>query len=216
MQTSLVRPMHPRLRQAWTISQISVSLECVYTSCRKVLPRLGSSTDPWSARLDTPPAPAPSAPAKPASPKGISAYPSLNSPGIGNTEFRITGVAGTGQDEDRDKFESAFPDLSDEITYDAVSLFIPSFPIGSSLISLGSSLRNPFSTLFLHNHTVLRPTRLQWLPNLGQCNPSSQRLNSTISYPLPMKIPSRSGLGVPIRLRILRSGMARIRPDGTR
>jgi len=33
----------------------------------------------------------------------------------------VTGVAGTGQDEEREKFESAFPDLSGEVGSDAVS-----------------------------------------------------------------------------------------------
>ena len=33
----------------------------------------------------------------------------------------MTGVAGTGEDEEREKFESSFPDLSDEAGYEVVS-----------------------------------------------------------------------------------------------
>jgi hypothetical protein len=70
---------------------------------------------------DTPaPAPAPAAPASPL-PAGIDAFPSLDEPSLGSSEVRITGVAGAGQDAEREKFESAFPDLSGEVGYDEVS-----------------------------------------------------------------------------------------------
>ena len=64
----------------------------------------------------------PDQPAKPASPRasGIDAFPSLDEPSGGH-EIRVTGVAGTGEDEDRAQFESAFPDLSGEVGYEAVS-----------------------------------------------------------------------------------------------
>lgn len=76
---------------------------------------------PIYSSTDAPPARTPAAPVKSSSPKGISAFPSLDSPGIGGAEIRVTGVAGTGQDEEREKFESAFPDLSGEMGSDAVS-----------------------------------------------------------------------------------------------
>ncbi|WVQ67437.1 uncharacterized protein L199_005635 [Kwoniella botswanensis] len=67
----------------------------------------------------TSPAPPAEAP-KPASPpKGIDSFPSLHSPSIGGGEVRVTGVAGTGEDEDRAQFESQFPDLSGEVGYEA-------------------------------------------------------------------------------------------------
>lgn len=72
------------------------------------------------------------APVKPPSPqpRGIDAFPSLDSPGIGGSEVRVTGVAGTGEDADREKFESAFPDLSGEVGYDA-----PAKPVFNALQS---------------------------------------------------------------------------------
>ncbi|WVF71106.1 hypothetical protein IAT40_005903 [Kwoniella sp. CBS 6097] len=65
--------------------------------------------------------PAPAAPAKQPSPQpqGIDAFPSLDSGNAGSSEIRITGVAGTGEDEDRAQFENQFPDLSNEIGYEA-------------------------------------------------------------------------------------------------
>ena len=41
----------------------------------------------------------------------------------GNSEVRVTGAVGTG-DAERDEFESAFPDLTSEVPYDAVSVGI--------------------------------------------------------------------------------------------
>ncbi|WWC69865.1 uncharacterized protein I206_103808 [Kwoniella pini CBS 10737] len=66
----------------------------------------------------TSPAP-PSEPTKPSSPKGIEGFPSLDSPGLGGGEIRVTGVSGTGEDEDRAQFENQFPDLSGEVGYEA-------------------------------------------------------------------------------------------------
>ncbi|KAK4688201.1 hypothetical protein P7C73_g1900, partial [Tremellales sp. Uapishka_1] len=77
--------------------------------------------------FDEPSAP-PAAPAKPSSPQGISAFPSLDSPGIGGSQVRVTGVSGTGEDDDREKFESAFPDLTGEVQYDA-----PAKPVFNAL-----------------------------------------------------------------------------------
>lgn len=37
----------------------------------------------------------------------------------------MTGFAGTGEDEDREKFESAFPDLSGEVPQEAVRTVWP-------------------------------------------------------------------------------------------
>ncbi|EIW70333.1 clathrin light chain [Tremella mesenterica] len=51
-------------------------------------------------------------------PLGIDAFPSLSSPGVGST-VRVTGVGGTGEDTEREKFESAFPDLTDEVPFEA-------------------------------------------------------------------------------------------------
>lgn len=70
------------------------------------------------------PAPAvqPQQPARSPSPKpsGIDAFPSLDEPGPGS-QVRVTGAAGTGEDEDVAQFESAFPDLSGEVPYEQVS-----------------------------------------------------------------------------------------------
>lgn len=59
-------------------------------------------------------------------PQGIDAFPSLDSPNAqGSSQVRVTGFGGTGdeKDEEMDKFESAFPDLSGEVPYQAVSGF---------------------------------------------------------------------------------------------
>lgn len=50
---------------------------------------------------------------------GIDAFPSLDSPAPAG-EVRVTGYGGSGEDEDREKFESAFPDLSGEVPQEAV------------------------------------------------------------------------------------------------
>ncbi|WRT66701.1 uncharacterized protein IL334_003662 [Kwoniella shivajii] len=74
------------------------------------------------------PAP-PAEPSKPPSPpKGIDAFPSLDSPPIGGSQIRVTGVAGTGEDEDRAMFENQFPDLSGEVGYET-----PAKPIFNAL-----------------------------------------------------------------------------------
>ena len=51
----------------------------------------------------------------------MDAFPSLDSPAP-KGEVRVTGFGGTGEDEDMEKFESAFPDLSSEVPQQAVSL----------------------------------------------------------------------------------------------
>jgi len=68
------------------------------------------------------PAPAqqPSARSPSPKPSGIDAFPSLDSPGPGS-QVRVTGAAGTGEDEEMAQFESAFPDLSGEVPYEQVS-----------------------------------------------------------------------------------------------
>ncbi|OWT36894.1 clathrin light chain [Cryptococcus neoformans] len=57
-----------------------------------------------------------STPAKPPTPQpqGIDAFPDIDTPAVDGTQIRVTGAAGTGEDEDVMKFESAFPDLSGE------------------------------------------------------------------------------------------------------
>lgn len=57
-----------------------------------------------------------STPAQPPSPQpqGIDAFPDIDTPAVDGTQIRVTGAAGTGEDEDVMKFESAFPDLSGE------------------------------------------------------------------------------------------------------
>ncbi|KAK1923949.1 clathrin light chain [Papiliotrema laurentii] len=59
-------------------------------------------------------------PAKSPSPRpsGIDAFPSLDSP-AGSAEVRVTGVAGLQEDPEREQFESAFPDLSGEVGFEA-------------------------------------------------------------------------------------------------
>lgn len=58
---------------------------------------------------DTPAAKSPSP-----KPSGIDAFPSLDEP-QGSSEVRVTGTAGLGEDKEREEFESAFPDLGDEV-----------------------------------------------------------------------------------------------------
>lgn len=53
----------------------------------------------------------------------MSAFPDISNPS-GNSagnNVRVTGAAGLGEDEDMEKFESSFPDLSGEIGGEAVS-----------------------------------------------------------------------------------------------
>ncbi|KAI5452886.1 Clathrin light chain [Naganishia albida] len=75
--------------------------------------------------FDSAPAPVDTGASAPSGPSGIDAFPSLDmmdspvgaSRG-GNQEVRVTGHAGTGEegDEEREKFESAFPDIASEPT----------------------------------------------------------------------------------------------------
>lgn len=58
----------------------------------------------------------------------MSSFPALDGDDddlLGGSNVRVTGVSGTGEDEDRAQFESAFPDLSSEVGYEAVSIFSP-------------------------------------------------------------------------------------------
>ncbi|WWD16974.1 hypothetical protein CI109_101408 [Kwoniella shandongensis] len=64
------------------------------------------------------PSPAPAKPPSP-QPQGIDAFPDLTSSAPGGSEVRVTGVSGTGEDQDREQFESQFPDLSGEVGYEA-------------------------------------------------------------------------------------------------
>jgi hypothetical protein len=57
----------------------------------------------------------------PSAPKGISSFPDLDEP-RGSSDVRVTGVQGSGEDEEREQFESAFPDLSGEVPYEAVRI----------------------------------------------------------------------------------------------
>jgi hypothetical protein len=66
---------------------------------------------------DSPPPPAPQQQQQPPAPSGMDAFPSLDSPA---PEVRVTGMGGTG-DQERDEFENAFPDLTSEVPYEAVS-----------------------------------------------------------------------------------------------
>ncbi|WVQ80138.1 hypothetical protein IAT38_002240 [Cryptococcus sp. DSM 104549] len=69
--------------------------------------------------LTSPAAEAPPAKSPSPAPAGIDAFPDISTPTAGGHEVRVTGVAGTGEDEERDKFESAFPDLTGEVGHDA-------------------------------------------------------------------------------------------------
>jgi len=53
-------------------------------------------------------------------PQGMDAFPSLDEPAP-TSEVRVTGFGGMEGDEDREKFESAFPDLSGEVPQEQVS-----------------------------------------------------------------------------------------------
>jgi hypothetical protein len=53
-------------------------------------------------------------------PQGMDAFPSLDEPAP-TSEVRVTGFGGLEGDEDREKFESAFPDLSGEVPQEQVS-----------------------------------------------------------------------------------------------
>lgn len=62
--------------------------------------------------------PSRSGPASPQKPSGIDAFPALDDDllgGGGSSEVRVTGTAGLGEDPDREKFESEFPDISGEV-----------------------------------------------------------------------------------------------------
>lgn len=61
-----------------------------------------------------------SPPKSPEKPSGIDAFPSLDEPAP-TSEVRVTGYGGLEGDEDREKFESAFPDLSGEVPSAQVS-----------------------------------------------------------------------------------------------
>jgi hypothetical protein len=65
-----------------------------------------------------------SPPKSPEKPSGIDAFPSLDEPAP-TSEVRVTGFGGLEGDEDREKFESAFPDLSGEVPNEQVSLSGP-------------------------------------------------------------------------------------------
>lgn len=45
---------------------------------------------------------------------GLDNFPALDEP-MGSSQVRVTGNVGLGEDEELDKFESAFPDLSSEM-----------------------------------------------------------------------------------------------------
>lgn len=53
-------------------------------------------------------------------PQGMDAFPSLDEPAP-TSEVRVTGFGGLEGDEDREKFESAFPDLSGEVPQEQTS-----------------------------------------------------------------------------------------------
>ncbi|WVO15243.1 hypothetical protein L204_102895 [Cryptococcus depauperatus] len=74
-------------------------------------PSVPSGVESTFPDISSPAAEEPRAP----SPKGIDFFPSLDSPAANASRVRVTGTAGTGQDEELEKFESAFPDLSGEL-----------------------------------------------------------------------------------------------------
>jgi hypothetical protein len=69
---------------------------------------------------DSPPASKPKSPEPEPGPQGMDAFPSLDEPAP-TSQVRVTGFEGMGEDEDREKFESAFPDLSGEVPQEQVS-----------------------------------------------------------------------------------------------
>jgi len=69
--------------------------------------------------LESPPK-SPEQPKAQSQPQGMDAFPSLDSPAP-TSEVRVTGFGGMEGDEDREKFESAFPDLSGEVPQEQVS-----------------------------------------------------------------------------------------------
>jgi len=77
----------------------------------------------------------------------MSAYPALDSPGMGGKDVRVTGMGGTGEDEDMEKFESAFPDLSGEVDYQAVG--------GNTFISLLQTMFSFYSSIERHRREML-------------------------------------------------------------
>lgn len=59
-----------------------------------------------------------------AEPLGMSAFPDItgaDAAASSGPNVRVTGASGLGEDEDMEKFESAFPDLSGEVSREAVS-----------------------------------------------------------------------------------------------
>lgn len=73
-------------------------------------------------------------------PSGIDAFPLLEEPGPGS-QVRVTGAAGTGEDEEMAQFESAFPDLSGEVPYEQVSAASWPLTLASFLHAAFDSLR---------------------------------------------------------------------------
>ncbi|RSH81957.1 uncharacterized protein EHS24_008156 [Apiotrichum porosum] len=54
--------------------------------------------------------------ASPTKPSGIDAFPALEDEFVGSSEVRVTGNVGLGEDPEREQFESAFPDLSSDVS----------------------------------------------------------------------------------------------------
>ena len=167
-------------------------------------------------RIASPP---PSSSAKPpVSPMGIDAFPDLSSPAP-QGEVRVTGVAGTGEDEEREKFESAFPDLSGEVPYEAVRRLWRDSLVDSSAEehTLISSLPNPSST-----HSPLSPMDRPPIHQLVDRNlldpllPSFPHLNSATSFLKLTRTPSRSRSGGRSRPRRSNGGTRQIKRRGMR
>lgn len=123
-------PSYPHTHPTPKITPRPKTLHSVYTSHTAHIPNMPETASPTT--------PAPTSAQPPASSSAniddsdglgdMSAFPDISSGGaggaVGNSNVRVTGAAGLGEDEDREKFESSFPDLSGEVGYESVSLLI--------------------------------------------------------------------------------------------
>lgn len=181
---------------AWTASPTSVS-------CRLVPPMQHNSSDPAASAKSPEPQTA-----EPSQPMGIDAFPSLDSPDNGASDFRVTGVAGTGQDVEREQFESQFPDLSDEVQVAAVRRSVVCLIILTRDSPLGRC-----TTPSLRSHTVPLPTLLLGRHlRLNRTDPSCLLRSSATLSQRRRRTPSQSRRGGPSRKRRSRRGTSGIEP----
>lgn len=99
----LQKTWQPSLEVASMHSRILVSKAADIADSLLTWPSCSAVAD----NLDSAPAEA----SKPSEPKGIDAFPDLMDGQATGYDVRVTGVAGTGEDPEREKFESAFPDI---------------------------------------------------------------------------------------------------------